>query len=364
MRECAPRTPAARARGAFSRNPAAMTGLVLFAVLLVAAILAPFLAPYAEGELDRDRFLHPPTVLHWRDARGTWHPRPFVWATVPADPELLTYREDHARPLPLRFFVRGARYRFLGLVPADRHLFGVDAPGRVYLLGADGLGRDVWTRLLYGAQVSLSVGLIGIALSFTFGLLLGGIAGYWGGWADTLVMRSTEVLLSIPSLYLLMALRGALPRDLPSREVYLAIVALLSLVGWAGLARVVRGMVLSLRTREYVLAAEALGMSRVRVLLRHILPNTASFVVVAATLAVPAYILGEVFLSFLGLGVQDPSASWGNMLNQARSLAVMRGQPWLLFAPATAIFVTVMAFNLLGDGLRDALDPRASGGAR
>jgi peptide/nickel transport system permease protein len=290
--------------------------------------------------------------------------RPFVYATVPADPELLTYRTDPAHALPVRFLVRGAPYRLLGLLPADRHLFGVDAPGRIYLLGADPLGRDELTRLLFGAQVSLTVGLVGILLSFALGLVFGGIAGYAGGWIDALIMRSTEVLLSIPGLYLIIALRGAFPRDLPSRQVYLAIVVILSLIGWAALARVIRGMVLSIRTQDYVVAAEALGMSRARVLIRHILPNTATFVIVAATLAVPGYILGEVFLSFLGLGVQEPSASWGNMLQQGRNVDVMRGQPWLLFAPAIAIFLTVMAFNILGDGLRDALDPRRAGGRR
>jgi peptide/nickel transport system permease protein len=214
------------------------------------------------------------------------------------------------------------------------------------------------SRRLYGSQVSLTVGLVGILISFTLGMLLGGIAGYWGGVTDTIVMRGTEVLLSVPTLYLVLALRGALPVDLPSRQVYLGIVAILSLLGWAGLARIIRGMVLSVRGADYVLAAEALGMSRRRVLLRHILPNTYSFVIVAATVSVPGYILGEVFLSFLGMGVQEPSASWGNMLQQSRNLDVMVHYPWMLFAPAVAIFVTVLAFNFFGDGLRDALDPR------
>jgi peptide/nickel transport system permease protein len=355
---------AGRARSAFVRNRQALAGAALLSVLYLGAVLAPFLAPYAENDIDRHRFFHPPTALHWRDAAGRWSARPFVYESVPDDPELLTYRVDSSRASALRFFVRGAPYRLLGLVPGDRHLFGVEAPGRVYLLGADQLGRDVWTRLLFGTQVSLTVGLVGIVLSFALGLLLGGIAGYAGGWVDALIMRSTEVLLSIPGLYLIIALRGAFPHDLPSRQVYLAIVAILSLIGWAALARVIRGMVLSIRTQDYVAAAEALGMSRVRVLVRHILPNTATFVIVAATLAVPGYILGEVFLSFLGLGVQEPSASWGNMLQQARSVDVMRGQPWLLFSPAAAIFVSVMAFNILGDGLRDALDPRRAGSGR
>ena len=171
-------------------------------------------------------------------------------------------------------------------------------------------------------------------------------------------MRCTELLLSIPGLYLIIALRAVFPTDLPSQQVYLAIVAILAFIGWAGLARIIRGMVLSIRRQEYVVAAEALGMSRLRIIARHILPNTLTFVIVAATISIPGYILGEVFLSFLGVGVQEPSASWGNMLNQARSIRVLTSFPWMLFAPGTAIFLTVMAFNFLGDGLRDALDPR------
>jgi len=267
---------------------------------------------------------------------------------------------DTSQRYPLRLFPRGAPYRLFGFVRGDRHLFGVEAPGRIYLLGADDTGRDVWTRLLYGSQVSLTVGIVGIAISFTLGLLLGGVSGYFGGWVDTLIMRSTELLLSIPGLYLIVALRGVFPLDLPSQQTYLAIVAILSFIGWASLARVIRGMVLSLRQAEYVLAAQAMGASSLRIIVRHILPNTMSFTIVAATVAVPGYILGEVFLSFLGVGVQPPAASWGNMLNAARSERVLTSFPWMLLAPGVAILLTVMAFNFFGDGLRDALDPRKS----
>jgi len=246
----------------------------------------------------------------------------------------------------------------LGLVSSNLHLFGVDNGSRVYLLGTDSFGRDEFSRLLYGGQVSLTVGLVGILISFSLGLLLGGISGYVGGATDSVIMRSTELLLSIPSLYLIIALRAVFPIDLPSQQVYLGIVAILAFIGWAGLARVIRGLVLSIRRNEYVTAAEALGVSRFRIITRHILPNTWSFVIVAATISVPGYILGEVVLSFLGVGVQEPAASWGNMLNQARSLRALTSFPWLLYVPGVAIFLTVMAFNFLGDGLRDALDPR------
>jgi peptide/nickel transport system permease protein len=222
----------------------------------------------------------------------------------------------------------------------------------------------VLSRLLFGGQVSLTIGLVGIAISFTLGLLLGGISGYFGGAVDSVIMRSVELLLSIPTLYLIIALRAVFPMELPSTQVYLGIVAILAFIGWAGVARVIRGLVLSIRRNEYVTAAEALGVSRRRIIVHHILPNTMTFVIVAATVAMPGYILGEVVLSFLGVGVQEPSASWGNMLNQARSIRVLTSFPWLLFVPGTAIFLTVMAFNFLGDGLRDALDPRRVSGGK
>jgi peptide/nickel transport system permease protein len=333
-----------------------VAGGALLILLYGMALLAPFLAPYAESDIDRERFFHPPTPLHFRDAQGHWHLRPFVYGTRAGADQ--SYSTDTAQEYPLRLLPHGARYRWLGLVPSDRHLFGVDRPGRIFLLGADETGRDEWTRLLFGSQVSLTVGIVGIAISFTLGLLLGGVSGYFGGWTDTLIMRSSELLLSIPGLYLIVALRGVFPLDLPSQQTYLAIIAILAFIGWAGLARVIRGMVLSLRQAEYVLAARALGASSLRVIVRHILPNTLSFTIVAATVAVPGFILAEVVLSFLGVGVQPPAASWGNMLNAARSQRVLTSFPWMLLAPGSAILLTVMAFNFFGDGLRDALDPR------
>jgi peptide/nickel transport system permease protein len=314
--------------------------------------------------MDRAKYFHPPQSLHWSRADGSFSLRPFVREMRLVDVGSFEYQEDASRELPLRFFVRGYEYSLFGVIPANIHLYGVDPPGRVLLFGSDSFGRDVLSRLLYGAQISLTVGLVGIAISFTLGMLLGGIAGYFGGIADTIIMRITELLLSIPSLYLIIALRAVFPIDLPSHQVYLGIVAILSFIGWAGLARVIRGLVLSMRKSDYVTAAEALGFSRLRVIARHVLPNTMSYVIVAATLSIPGYILGEVVLSFLGVGVQEPSASWGNMLNQARSIRALTTFPWLLAVPGMAIFMTVMAFNFLGDGLRDALDPRRVTGGK
>jgi len=335
---------------------------VLVALYALAAG-APFFAPYSAGSMDRAHFYHPPQRLHWRDAHGGLHARPFVYALRLADSSEWRYAEDPDRPEPLRFGVRGERYTILPGVSSDVHLYGVEE-GRVYLLGADAFGRDVWSRLVLGSRVSLGVGLAGIAISFSLGLALGGLAGYLGGWVDALVMRLCEVLLSLPGLYLVIALRSAFPPTMPGGRAYLMIVVILAVLGWAALARVVRGLVRAQRGLDYVLAAEALGASRWRVLVRHILPNTLSYVIVAATIAIPGYILGEVFLSFLGAGVQEPAASWGNMLGQARSLRVLLSFPWLLAAPAAAIFTAVMAFNVLGDGLRDALDPRGRQGGK
>lgn len=336
---------------------------VVLALLYALALAAPFLAPYAAESMDRVHFYHPPQPLEWRDRAGAFHLRPFVYAARLADSTEWRYARDRDRAQPLRFWVRGERYTLLPGVTFDRHLYGVDQ-GRVYLLGADAFGRDVWSRLVIGSRVSLGVGLAGIAISFSLGLLLGGIAGYWGGWADALVMRLCELLLSLPGLYLVIALRAAFPPSMPGGRAYLMIVVILAVLGWAALARVVRGLVRAQRAADYVMAAEALGCGPWRVLVRHILPNAVSYVIVAATIAVPGYILGEVFLSFLGAGVQEPAASWGNMLGQARSLRVLLSFPWLLVAPAAAIFTAVMAFNVFGDGLRDALDPRGRQGGR
>jgi len=346
------------------KSPVAIAGGAVLLLFYACAALAPFLAPYSQEQMDRQGYFHPPQRLHWRDDAGKFHLTPFVYGTQLDDPGAFHYADVRSQPFPLRAFVHGAPYRLLGVIRSDRHLFGVAAPGRVYLLGTDSFGRDVLSRLLYGSQISLTVGIVGIAISFTIGLLLGGISGYFGGTIDTVIMRATELLLSIPSLYLIIALRAVFPIDLPSQQVYLGIVVILAFIGWAGLARVIRGLVLSIKRNEFVTAAEALGMSRLRIIARHILPNTLTFVIVAATVSVPGYILGEIVLSFLGVGVQEPSASWGNMLNQARGVRALTSFPWLLYVPGAAIFLTVMAFNFLGDGLRDALDPRRVSGGK
>ncbi|MDI3523517.1 ABC transporter permease [Kosmotoga sp.] len=264
------------------------------------------------------------------------------------------------RKFPLKFFVRSWEYKLLWLIPMDIHLIGVDDPARIYFFGGDKFGRDVFSRILFGSRISMSIGLLAIMITFTLGLFIGGVAGYYGGWVDESLMRMTEILMSIPGFYLLISLRAILPTNLPSHITYLLIVVILSFLGWPGMSRVIRGMVLSLKEREFVQAAIAMGYPSSRIIWKHIIPNTATYIIVSATLSIPGYILGEAGLSFLGLGIMEPSASWGLMLSQAQNIKVMTEAPWLL-VPGIFIFIVVMAFNLLGDALRDALDPRSLG---
>jgi len=337
------------------RNRMAAAGGSLLGILYFCAVFAGLLAPYGYDNQDRDTFYHPPTRIHVRSAEGGWQ-RPFVYRSVPSRTGR-GYEPDTSKTYPIRLFVRGDGYKILGLVPSSLHLFGVDEPARIYPVGSDLYGRDVLSRILYGSQISLSIGLVGITVTVVIGMLIGGLSGYYGGIVDNLLMRLSELIMMIPGLFLILALRAAFPVDMSSTQMYLLLVFILSFIGWAGLSRVIRGMVLSIREREFVTAARAAGASSLRIIVRHILPNTLSYVIVAATLYVPYYILGEVVLSFLGVGIQEPQASWGNMLNAGRSVRVLSDYPWVLI-PGAFIFVAVLAYNFLGDGLRDALDPR------
>jgi peptide/nickel transport system permease protein len=333
------------------RRRIAMFGGVVLIFLYLVAIFAGFISPYHYERQDRDRFFHPPIWpkfqnFHFVVPRYEQLSGDFVYREVPNDAK------------PLHFFVRGDKYKLFGLIPASIHLFGSDDNYPVYLFGTDQFGRDVFSRLLYGSQISLSIGVVGILLSFTFGMIVGGISGYFSGATDTVIMRLCELIMSIPALYLIISLRATFPPSMTSAQIYAMIIIILSFIGWASMARVIRGMTLSLREQQFVLAARALGQSHLKIICRHILPNTFSYVIVAATLSVPYYILGEVVLSYLGVGIQEPSASWGLMLNAAQNTEYMRNYPWLL-APGAAIFVTVLAFNFLGEGLRDAADTKS-----
>jgi len=330
----------------------AMAGGVILIFLYLVALLAGFVAPYSYDRLDTNFSFHPPI---WPRLQGAH----LVVPRYEQGGAVFSYHLIENDSKPLHFFVHGDKYKLFGLIPASIHLFGTgDKNYPVFLFGADQFGRDVFSRLLYGSQISLSIGIVGILLSFTFGMIIGGISGYFIGATDTVIMRLCELIMSIPALYLIISLRAAFPADMSSAKVYAMIIIILSFIGWASMARVIRGMTLSLREQQFILAARALGQSHMKIIVRHILPNTFSYVIVAATLSVPYYILGEVVLSFLGVGIQEPSASWGNMLTSAQNTEYLKNYPWLL-APGAAIFVTVLAFNFLGDGLRDAADTKS-----
>jgi peptide/nickel transport system permease protein len=340
------------------KNRAAMTALYVLCILYGVMLLAGFFAPYTYERQNRDFGFHPPMItrIRMRDEQGNWQ-RPFVYGIRAVNQRTSEYTEDASQIYPIRLFHRGDDYHLLWTIPTSVHLFGIDEPGRLFLFGSDLFGRDIFSRLLYGSRISLSVGIIGILISTVIGMLVGGISGYFGGTLDFLLMRLVELILALPGLYLILVLRQTFAEGLSSTETYLLIVLILSFIGWAAQARVIRGMVLSLKEQEYVVAAEALGFSRLWIVVKHILPNTLSFVIVTATLSVPFYILGEVTLSFLGVGIQEPEASWGNMLSAGLNVRILTDFWWIL-VPGVFIFISVMAWNIFGDGLRDAFDPR------
>ena len=368
------RSPAAEADGApagtgrtigqliwrrFRKNRIGMVGGVVVGLFLLTAVFASFLANMSIREQSAAHVLAPPQRVHlFDDGRPS---RPFIYnLDKHRDRETLalSYTEDTSRKYYLRFFVRGFSYRFLWLIPSDLHLFGVEEGGRLSLLGTDTLGRDLYSRLLIGGQVSLSVPFVGVGLSMLIGTILGVVSGYFGGRVDHYIQRSIEILLSFPSLPLWMALAAAMPVTMPSTTRYVLIVVILSLIGWGGLARVVRGKVLQYRGEDYVAAALMSGAGLGRIIFRHLIPGTLSHLIVSATLGIPGMILGESSLSFLGVGITPPLTSWGLLLGDAQKIEVLVNHQWLMI-PGLLITVIVLAFNFFGDGLRDAADPYA-----
>lgn len=325
-----------------------MLSAAVLAILYAVAIAAPWVAPYDPARQDRHLAYAPPSPI---GIRAPWPWNESLLYTHPlriADPARRRYAADTSQRVPIRFFHRGRLFT----TPAG-------AP-RFFLCGTDDLGRDVFSRLVYGARVSLFIGVAGAALSLFIGLLVGSAAGYFGGWIDDLAMRVVEIEMAIPSFYLLLAVAGILPGQLSPAASFFLIVGIMSLVRWAGFARIIRGMAAALREADYVQAARALGASHTRIIARHIIPGTFDYTLIAATLAIPSFILAESALSLLGLGIQEPGASWGNMLAAGQNVQVFVRHPWMLI-PGALIFMTVMAFNFLGDHLRDMLDPHLAG---
>jgi len=330
---------------------------ILF-LLYIGAFLADFISPYPYDCQYRQYSLCPPTKIHFIDKNGKFHLRPFIYGIKVINPYFNEYEIDYSKIYPIRFFVKVPERKIFGRIKFGICLFRVEDEGKIFLFGTDIHGRDIFSRILYGARISLSIGIIGVCISFLLGLLIGGISGYFGGKLDTFLMRIVEIIMVFPGFYLMLALRASFPLNLSSIEIYLLIVVILSFIGWASLARIIRGMVLSIKEEEYILASRALGLSSFRIIIRHILPNTFSYSITALTLSIPGYILGESALSILGLGIQEPYPSWGNMLSSAiGNLKILTTAPWMLI-PGFFIFLTIICFNFLGDGLRTVFDPK------
>jgi peptide/nickel transport system permease protein len=343
----------------FRRHRLALIGGIVLLIMYSMAIFAPFVTPYTPHKKFNDALNHPPTEVKFDDGSGGFGLRPYVLATkreIDMNTLQRIYKPDPEQKLYLQFISEGEEYKLLGLIPTNMHLFGVAPPHKVFLMGADELGQDVFSRTIYAAQISLSIGLIGIAFSFILGCVLGGISGYYGGQVDMIIQRVIEWLISIPTLPLWMGLSAALPRDWSQIRIYFAITIILALASWTGLARVVRGKILSTRNETFVKAAEMAGASSARILVKHLLPSFMSYLIVNVTLSVPGMILGETALSFLGLGLREPVVSWGVLLNAAQNVRTVAQYPWMLW-PVAFVVLTVLAFNFLGDGLRDAADP-------
>jgi len=355
-------------RRRFSRHRLAVTALGVLAVLYAVALFAEFAAPYHSQERDL-RYVYAPPQLPRVSVSHGLHVRGVVRQVDPVTFKR-TYLEDADVVIPLRFFSRGAPYRLWGMIPMERRLLGVDRDfvaahtredfrPTFFFLGTDRFGQDIFSRLIFGARISLSVGLVAIVVTFLLGVAIGGVSGYVGGTVDNLVQRLIEIVNAFPQLPLWLALGAILPADWSPLAIYFAITIVLSLIGWTGLARVVRGKILALREEDYAVAARLLGASHGRVLFRHLVPGFTSHIIVVLTLSVPAMILGETALSFLGLGLRPPIVSWGVLLQDCMSVQTVANYPWLLM-PVGAVVLTVLCFNFLGDGMRDAADPYSS----
>lgn len=342
----------------FKSRKIAMIGLVALALMYVFCIFCGFFAPYTINEPTAYKY-HPPQRIHFMDSEGVFHLRPFAYgieSEMDRDTFIEEYVEDTSRRYHLRFFVRGSEYKLLGLVPTDLHFFGVEDGGHIFLLGTDFRGRDLLSRILYGGRVSLTIGMVAVMTSLILGAILGTVSGYFGGAVDMVVQRIAEFIMSFPRLPLWLTLAAALPPQWSSVAIYFGIVMVLAVIGWTSLARQIRAMVLSIRSREFCLASKAGGGKFGWIMRKHLIPNVMSHIIVVGTLGLPGAILTESTMSFLGLGIRPPMTSWGAILQDAQNLQAILLYPWLL-VPAAFIVMTVLSFNFIGDGLRDAADP-------
>ena len=334
----------ARDRGRSGRLVLGLLGLVY-----LSTVFAGFLAPDDPATQNRDLSFAPPTRLHFVDGTSRLHVRPFVYGLARSgDSE--GYAEDRSRIYPVRFVVRGAPYRVAGIFSGDRHLFGTDSPGRLFLMGSDDYGRDQFSRFLHGGQISLFAGLLGAGLSLGVGMVLGGLAGFYGAWVDETIMRVAELFLALPWMYLLFAVRMALPLQIEPAEAFLLVLAVIGLIGWARPARLIRGIVLSAKLRDYVAAARSLGASDLYLLRRHVWPQVLGIALTQGALLVPQYVLAEVTLSFFGLGVGEPVPSWGNMLASLQRYQVLSSY-WWMFVPGLALIPVFLLYYALADAL-------------
>jgi peptide/nickel transport system permease protein len=343
----------------FQKHRLAMVSTVVVFLFYLVVVFADFMAYSNPLASEAQRSLLPPQRIHWFDAG---HLSPHVYGlTGMRDPNTFkrVYTPDPSKRIPVRFFARGFEYHLFGLLPMSLHLLGVEGTTpeeSLFLLGTDEQGRDLWSRLMYGTRMSLIIGLVGVSLSLLLGVFLGGISGLYGGVIDTVIQRVIEILRSIPTIPLWMGLAAALPNDWSVTQVYFAITVIISLIGWTELARVVRGRFLSLRQEDFVMAAELCGCGQMRIIFTHLVPSFLSHIIAATTLAIPAMIISETSLSFLGLGLRPPAISWGVLLQQAQNIQALAISPWLLI-PSIPVTIVILAFNFLGDGLRDAADP-------
>jgi peptide/nickel transport system permease protein len=361
-----------------NKNPLARSGAIVLFCFYLAVIGADFIAPYNPYDSQPNGSLLPPTQIHWVSQSGQFI-GPHVYPTTQGDTNLETGERkiiiDQTKPSPLRLFVTGTKYQLFNLsislppkwqeltiipgISLNWHLFGVIGDAKFNILGTDEQGRDQFSRLLHGGRISMFIGIFGIIITYPLALLIGGISGYFGGIIDSIIMRLAEVLMTFPSIYLLVALSSILSPKLTSTQRFLLIIIITSVISWAGLARIIRGQVLSIKELEFVQAARVMGGNPIYIIVRHVLPQTTTYIIISATLTIPSFIGAEAVLSLIGLGIQQPDPSWGNMLSLASNASILVLQPWLILPPAILIIITVLSFNVLGDGLRDALDPRS-----